>query len=66
MQGRFLAIFALASGLAALAAALLMRGAEAGDGLLVGVGAAVGLVAVLGVAVLARILVLAERSRRRG
>ncbi len=65
VQLRFLALFAVVSGLAALAAAVLISGAGRGQGLLIGTGGAVAVLALLGIVVLARLVIVAEREARR-
>ncbi len=64
MQERFIGLFVVVSGLAALAAWLLIRGASGGGPLVVGLGVLMAVVALLGTVVLARFVIVAERERR--
>ena len=61
LQGRFLGLFVVVSGLAAASTLLLISGGREADPLLLGVGGFLGLIATFGVVVLARMVVLAER-----
>ena len=66
LQGRFLGLLLLVSGLAAASAGLMISGGREADPLRLGAGGFLGLIATVGVVVLARMVVLTERQRGPG